>query len=173
LARNRRIVERIVPSLTVVFLLLSLSSTAFDTLMGERRLLSGPIPLKSGVPDETDQFLRLHSKPGDTVQPLDWTGGAVHGMLMARAKLSTRFIYDFHFYHHISNPYIIRLRQEFLSELGVKKPRFVIQVLGKDKPWPSGLDTTQEFPELQAFLDQYYTTAQSGSTYRILERREE
>lgn len=128
------------------------------------------LPLKSGVPDGVHQFLSTHLRPGDTVQPLDWTGGAVHGMLMARAPLATRFIYDFHFYHHVeSSPYIHRLRKEFMRELSEKKPRFIIQVL-EDKPWPKGADTTRSFPELEAYLARHYSVVKEERTYRILER---
>jgi hypothetical protein len=56
-----------------------------------------------------------------------------------------------------------------MRELVVKKPRFIIQVL-EDKPWPSGPDTTREFPELKTFLEQHYAQAQDGATYRILQR---
>jgi hypothetical protein len=89
---------------------------------------------------------------------------------MARASLATRFIYDFHFYHHISSPYIAKLRQEFMNELVTKKPRFIVQVL-RNRPWPTGSDTTRDFPELESFLRQDYTTAKEGDTYRILEKK--
>jgi hypothetical protein len=124
----------------------------------------------NGVADEVGYFLMSQMKPTDTVQPLDWTGGAVHGMLMARAPLATRFMYDFHFYHHVSSPYIRRLRREFIAELRQKQPTFVIQVV-EYRPWPTGGDTTDRFPELQVFLDQYYTPVREGRGYRILSRR--
>jgi len=67
-------------------------------------------------------------------------------------------MYDLHFYHHISSPYIRALRQEFMNELAVAKPRFVVEVLD-NKPWPIGADTTRDFPELKSFREQDYMTA--------------
>jgi hypothetical protein len=161
----------IAPAVVVLFLLFWLSSHSIGALVSSQQGGGGDDPPKGGVPDEIGRFLRSHLRPGDTVQPLDWTGGAVHGMLMARAPLATRFMYDFHFYHHINSPYVARLRREFMNELGVRQPRFIIQVF-EDKPWPAGTNTTREFPDLQAFLERRYTTAQQGGTYRILERRD-
>ena len=72
---------------------------------------------KEGRVDAIAHYLTRHLRPGDRVQPLDWTGGAVHAMLLARAQLATPFMYDFHFYHHVSHPYIQRLRRRFLHAL--------------------------------------------------------
>jgi hypothetical protein len=155
----------IAPAAALISVLTLLSSIS----LGQRRDGRDNRMPKGGVPNEIVGFLRSHMKPGDTVQPLDWTGGAVHGMLMARIPLATRFMYDFHFYHHISHPYIGELRRSFMDELSVKKPRFIIQVL-EDKPWPSGPDTTRDFPELQSFLEQYYAAAKQDARYRILQR---
>ncbi|MEA2700171.1 MAG: hypothetical protein QOI66_4442, partial [Myxococcales bacterium] len=134
-------------------------------------LLSQP-SVKSGQVDEMAAFLRARLRPGDTVQPLDWTGGAVHAMLIARARLATRFMYDFHFYHHVSHPFIQLLRRRFLDEFQRAQPRFVLEYFGENKPWPSGKDTTREFPELQQILATSYRVQQSGLEYRIHERRE-
>jgi hypothetical protein len=80
-------------------------------------------------------------------------------------------MYDFHFYHHVSRPYIHELRTDFMSELAARKPRFIVQVT-KDKPWPIGPDTTREFPELTRFLEQHYEPAREAAAYRILQRRD-
>ncbi len=158
-------VAAIAPPVCLIVLLASLSLESRDA-MRSGKWHTAP---ENGVADEVGNFLMSQMKPTDTVQPLDWTGGAVHGMLMARAPLATRFMYDFHFYHHVSSPYIRRLRREFIVELREKPPRFVIQVL-ENRSWPTGPDTTTEFPELQGFLKQHYTTVQQGTTYNILEK---
>ena len=155
----------IAPALALIVLLLVLSATSVSHLRHGRDIQ----PPKGGVPDEISGFLRSHMNSGDAVQPLDWTGGAVHGMLMARAPLATRFMYDYHFYHHVSHPYIGKLRRDFIDELSVKRPRFIIEIL-QDKGWPTGPDTTRQFPELQAFLEQHYAPAQQDTRYRILQR---
>jgi hypothetical protein len=122
-----------------------------------------------GVPGEVAEFLRAHLQPGDLVQPLDWTGGAVHGMLEARARLATRFMYDFHFYHHVDTPYIVRLRRQFVRQLAAVRPRFVIRVFD-GRPWPGGPGTSREFPALEAFLEAEYRVVRARATYSILER---
>ena len=86
-----------------------------------------------------------------------------------RAGLATRFVYDFHFYHHVSRPYIQRLRSLFLEELRRSRPRFIVQITAADKHWVSGPDTTREFPELHALLDADYGVVASGKGYVIHE----
>jgi hypothetical protein len=122
-----------------------------------------------GAPSEIGAFLEQHLVPGDLVQPLDWTGGAIHGMLTARTPLATRFMYDFHFYHHVDEPYIQRLRREFMREMWSTRPRFVVDVFGK-RPFPMGPRTSTDFPELRDFLETHYRLIHEGSTFRVLER---
>jgi hypothetical protein len=123
-----------------------------------------------GRADAIAAWLRPRLRPGDRVQPLDWTGGAVHGLLLSEARLATRFLYDYHFYHHVTTPYIARLRRSFMDELRASHPRFVIEVL-TNKPWITGLGTTHEFPALRQFLDERYAVAMDAGGYRILERK--
>src|SRR6266850_4434693 len=96
-------------------------------------------------------YLEAHLNPGDKVQPLDWTGGAAQAMLKAGANLATSFYDDFHFYHHVGDPYIQGLRRRFIAELDVSAPRFIIEI-DSEKPWIWGPGTTREFPELQRRL---------------------
>jgi hypothetical protein len=130
-----------------------------------------PLPApKWGRVDEIAAFLQAHMKPGDTVQPLDWTGGVLHGMLIAKALPATPYVYDYMFYHHLSRPYIQNLRKKFIASLEKAKPRFIIQV-DDDKPWVSGADTSREFKELQQILERYYTVTFKGEYgYVIFER---
>lgn len=103
-----------------------------------------------GVPDQIGSFLKKNLKPGDRVQSLDWVNGAIHGMLQARALTSTPFLYDYHFYHHVSRPFIKELRKRFITQLSEHPPEYVIYVFFKSMV--TGEDTTQEFPELEKFL---------------------
>lgn len=116
-------------------------------------------------------FLQERLRPGDTVQPLDWTGGAVHAMLVGKARLATRFLYDYHLYHHVSEPFVQELRRRFVTEFTAARPRFVLEITGEDKPWPLGHDTTRSFPELERLLAADYVVAASGERYRIHELR--
>lgn len=140
-----------------------------DTLVSDLR--SGPeahAP-KGGRVDEIAGWLKGRLHPSDSVQPLDWTGGSIHGMLLAEAKLATQFMADYVFYLHVSSPCVQGLRQAFMGQLRKASPRFIIEVL-TNKPWVSGIDTTREFPELRQFLDDSYTVAYQGDGYLIHER---
>jgi hypothetical protein len=123
---------------------------------------------KHGRVDEIAAYLKTRMAPGDKVQPLDWTSGAVHAMLIAKAQIATPFVYDFHFYHHVSSAYIQNLREQFLESLKASKPRFVIQMTKKSRV--SGLDTTQTFEGLEHLLNTYYLITQRGNGYVIYER---
>ncbi len=120
-------------------------------------------------------YLRSHLRPGETVQPLDVAGGVVHGMLLAQAPPATRFIYDFHFYHHESSPTIRALRREFVAELDERAPRFVVRLekTSEDEgPWrPSGHDCGGEFPELEELLREHYREAARDRNVVVLEKR--
>lgn len=131
-------------------------------------------PISSAKLERTDMvaaFLRERLRPGDRVQTLDWTGGAIHGALIAEALPATSFVEDFYFYHHVSNPTIQRLRARFLAEFDQARPRFVVQVVADDKPWVNGPDTTTEFSELDRRLAVEYQPLLADKGVVIYERR--
>ena len=132
-------------------------------------LRSAPPAPMNGRVEKIAVYLRTHLGPGDTVQPLDWTGGAVNAMLVARADLATSFVYDFHFYHHVATPYIQGLRERFVRELESRPPRIILWI-ETDKPWVSGAGTTRRFPALETFLADHYRIDQIGDGYVILGR---
>lgn len=123
-----------------------------------------------GRADEIAQFLRANLRPGDTVQPLDWTGGVILGLLLAEVPLATRYMYDYHFYHHVSSAQNQKMRADFLHRLDAAKPRFVIEVPGKEKPWVSGADTSDSFEALRAWLVKDYRVRVQRHGYVIYER---
>jgi len=153
---------------TLIFGGLNISPIVLDQLKGGKSLAP-----KGGRVDEIAGFLCKNARPEDTVQPLDWTGGAVHAMLISDARLATEFVYDFHFYHHVSNPYIRKLRTKFIEQLERAKPRFIIQITDENKPWVSGEDTNREFMELQSLLERDYEIVLEGDGYIIYERSKE
>lgn len=136
-----------------------------------RQLEGKSIAPIGGRVDRMALFLEKRLLPGDTVQPLDWTGGALHAMLLARAPLATPFVFDFYFYHHVSQPYIQLLRARFLEALQTNPPRFIIEVTSEDKPWVSGIDTTRQFPALREFIREKYQVIREEKDYLIYERR--
>jgi len=119
---------------------------------------------------EIATFLKENADKNDLVQPLDWTGGAVHAILISKLKIATPFIYDFYFYHNISSPYIQHLRSRFINNLKDVRPKFIIQISTK-KPWPYGFDTNQEFEELTDFIETAYQPVSKGIGYTIYSRK--
>jgi len=135
----------------------------------QMRGLPAPPP-KNGRVDEIAEFLlAANLGPEDRVQPLDWTEGALHGMLIAEALVATPFIYDYHFYHYVSNPFIQNIRERHVAMLESEPPRFLIDV--DDQLKPSGIDTTDTFPALEEFVAENYDSVMQGDNYRILEYR--
>lgn len=134
-----------------------------------RQIEGKPIATSTGRAVEMERFLEKNLAAGDTVQPLDWTGGALLAMLETRAPLATSYVFDFYFYHHVSEPYIQSLRNDFMDELRAARPRFIIEVTAIDKPWVSGEDTSRDFPELRAFLDEHYSVTMEREDFVIYE----
>ncbi|QYK50416.1 MAG: hypothetical protein KF701_08445 [Anaerolineales bacterium] len=134
------------------------------------KLLGWEMPAPhNGRVDEIAAFLQTNLQEGETVQPLDWTGGSVHAMLIAKAPIATPVVYDVIFYQNISSPYIQSWRQRFMGLLEAAPPQFIIQI-ETNKPWITGEDTTREFPALHAFMEAGYTIALAGDGYNVWER---
>ena len=167
---RRRLASGAVLAVLVVTTLSALDWTAPLRLLAEGRGDVVALNPRKRRPQEIGTFLRAHLEPGDTVQPLDWTGGAIHGMLLSRAELATSFVYDFHFYHHVDSAYIRALRARFVRELEASQPRYVIEIRGL-KPVVKTDAARSLFPALQAFLDAAYAPVHRGPGFVIYERR--
>lgn len=115
--------------------------------------------------NEIADYLNNYVLPEDTVQPLDWIRGAVGGMLYAKKAVATRYITTFQFHLNVSNPYIKNMRKDFISSLQESMPTILIDVY--ERPVPFGIDTSKDFPELEAFIQQNYTKEYSGSGFDI------
>jgi hypothetical protein len=152
--------------LFVILLTIRPSSTFIRQLQGK------PIVTSTDRAIEITGYLEKNLEAGDTVQPLDWTGGTLLAMLKTRAHIATPYVFDFYFYHHISSAYIQSLRTDFMKDLQESRPRFIVRVTAIDKPWVSGPDTSRElFPELRTFLDENYSITIQKDDYVIYERR--
>jgi hypothetical protein len=158
----------------VALLVTSKPLTAIPEILWERAQpeFTAPAP-KLGRVDEIAAWLRAHAEPGDRAQPLDWTSGVLHAMLVAQVPVATPFLYDYQFYHHPSHPTIRALRDRFVSELRASQPRFVIRVTDAGKPWLRGPGTTREFPRLERYVSEHYREVHAGAGYQILERNGE
>jgi hypothetical protein len=114
--------------------------------------------------------LRALLRPGDKVQALDWVdGGVLQAMLAARAETATPYLSDAVFYYGITDPYVRRIREDFLRRMAADPPRFVVEF--RHEPWLGGADATGEFIELRGFLEEHYRLAVELGTHRIYERR--
>ncbi|MBI5964563.1 MAG: hypothetical protein HY863_13880 [Chloroflexi bacterium] len=151
-------------SLILCFALIRPSTTFLRQLEGKS------IATSTDRAKEIARFLEKNLAEGDTVQPLDWTGGSLLAMLETRAHIATPYVFDFYFYHHVSTPYIKSLRADFMNDLQASSPRFIIEVTAIDKPWISGDDTSREFPELRTFLNENYSITIQKDDYVIYER---
>jgi hypothetical protein len=115
---------------------------------------------------EISQYLNKNSQPDDLIQPLDWVGGTAEALFESRRNIATKFVYDFHFYHDVSNPYILKLKKEFIEEIKFKNPKFIIRTT-EERAIPTGPDTTPDFPELTDFIKQNYLEDLKGEGYII------
>lgn len=108
-------------------------------------------------------------RPGETVQVLDTTSGGIHALLRLGLRQPTRFIYDFHFFHHQDDPRIRALRAELVAGLTAHPPAAVVVL---QESWPElGYDRLAAFPELERTLATAFTLAVTGGGYRIYAKR--
>jgi hypothetical protein len=163
---------------------------AFD---GERaaasaRLEDGWVVQKERLVTALAADLAALTRPGEVVQVLDTTEGAVHALLRRRLVQPTRFLYDFHFFHDIGTPTIERLRAEFLHALATRPPALIVvtqrdwlgagyeradrfDALAADVgPAPSENAGTA-FPALHDLLARAYRLERQGDGYRIYAKR--
>jgi len=123
---------------------------------------------KTARADAIAQELAPRLRPGDLVQPLDWTSGALHAMLELRARPATRFLYTSLFHHHVFNPYILELRKQFLDEIQKARPRFIIRI-DADRPWFVGPLTDMTFPDFDNYMALHYREIARGQGFVIFE----
>lgn len=136
-----------------------------------KRQLMGQPPHspEGGRADELAAYISRETSPQDTVQVLDWAGGSIHALLISGRRLATPFLYDYHFYHHVDDPYVQWLRHRFVEELEKAKPKLIIDVI-RGKGVVSGPGSSASFPELRAFIKGGYELAQDGDGYLIYRR---
>jgi hypothetical protein len=106
---------------------------------------------------------------GAPVQVMDVTEGGVHALLNLGRRQPTRFIYDFHFFHHEADPRIRALREEFVAGIAAGRPAAVVVL--KDTWNRAGYERLRSWPELAGLLDAGYALAVDGDGYRIYAKR--
>lgn len=156
----------------VVLTSLALGLVAVAWLLGVKGVEasdSGWIALKERRVAALTSDLEARTRPGDTVQVLDTTEGGVHALLRARLTQPTRFLYDFHFFHHPGAPMIERLRAELIDGLRMRPPALVVLW---EAGWPAGgYERIEGFPALRTWLTTNYAMARQGDGYRIYAKR--
>ena len=107
---------------------------------------------------------------GRSVQMLDDVIGGLHTLYRLRAPHATRFLYDFHFFHHVSTPYIQNLRRQLLDELRASRPGVV--VLFRHGQPVGGFDRLEGFPELADWLADGYQLTRREDVFRVYVARD-
>jgi hypothetical protein len=102
---------------------------------------------------------------GRSVQVLDDVVGGLHALYRVRAPQATRFLYDFHFFHHVDHPYIRRLREGLLDQLRARRPGGMV-IFEHGQP-TGGFDRIELFPELAVWLAEEYRLAHEGDAFRV------
>ena len=132
---------------------------------GQRNLAPAWIEAKLGRVGRVTAALRPVVAAGGTVQVLDTTEGGIHALLRLHAREPSRFLYDFHFHHDVSHPYVRRLRAELMGALRLRPPAAVVVFV---PGWPEGgYERLAAFPELHRWLLEGYRVAEEGDGYRL------
>src|ERR1051326_6402787 len=135
---------------------------------GTRDVLAGrPYPVPPDILRAAAD-LRERLRPGDTVQPLDATAGALHAMFLAHADIATPFLHDFPFYHHPASAMTRRLRARFLASMAQARPRFIVEAT--PSIWRPRGPETAEFPELTMLVESDYHPLWRGERLTLYER---
>jgi hypothetical protein len=104
----------------------------------------------------------------DSILALDVTSGVNQVLYRLRRPLHGKFIYDFHFYHHVSSPFIAKLRQEMVDHIGKEPPKFIIQA----SAWrPSGRSCSPDFPALDSLIQRDYFLIHRQGTTSMFQRK--
>jgi hypothetical protein len=153
-----------------VMLVLALAMTAGALwIKGQRNLAPQWIEVKLGRVGRVAAALRPVVAAGGTVQVLDTTEGGIHALFRLHAREPSRFLYDFHFRHDVSHPYVRRLRAELMDALRRRPPAAVVVFV---PGWPEGgYERLAAFPELHRWLLDGYRVAEEGDGYRLFVAR--
>ena len=154
-------------ALMMTVVMMAAVTPAMVDLGRNARVMSGTTPATAA---RIARELRPRLQPGDTVQPLDWTAGAVHALLMTEARIATPFLYDFYFYHHVSTRYVQSLRRRLIDDLDRARPALVVDT--DNQRLFDGPDTTTQFAALADWLRRHYRAVAANSDFVIYERND-
>lgn len=112
------------------------------------------------------QDLKDFLAPGDTIQTDYYHTGAAHALFLLGYPQVTRFVFTFHFYYLIDNPFIKKLRREYLTVLQKKRPTILV-ISAQPATGGHSYERIEQFPELNAWIHQQYYLARERYEYRI------
>jgi hypothetical protein len=115
------------------------------------------------------QDLGRRLAPGDSVQVLDVTDGALHALLRLGVRQPTRFIMDYLFFHEAHLPVVRAMRAEFVAALEAAPPRFIVVMRGA--AIGGDYDRVKNFPALADLLTRRYDVVHTRDGYRLYARR--
>ena len=107
---------------------------------------------------------------GGRVQPIDWTSGVVPAMLRQKVLPATPYLYDYHFHHHVGSSINEGLRNAFISALEAEPPEVIIEA--REFPRVSGLNTSDRFPQRDAFLAERYRLVAEEEAFLVYLRND-
>lgn len=117
-------------------------------------------------------WLRQRMEPDDTAQAIEWAFcGSTHALLLNEAKPATHTIWGEVFFHHVSDPFVQKLKRNFIQQLSESQPRFIIQTK-VDMDFVDGRDCMRLFPEFEAILQRDYFIALESDSFRVWESNE-
>ena len=107
--------------------------------------------------------------PGDKIQTFFYSCDATHALFLFKYPQATRFVFTFHLFHVIDNPYIKKLRAEFLNTLKREVPKILLMSYETATGEQRDYDYIKQFPELYAWINENYRLALENNEYRIYE----
>ena len=107
----------------------------------------------------------LSLEQDDTVEIMDTIIGGLHTCYILKQRKATRFIGDLFFYVDIDNPYIMRLRREYVETLTRERPKAIM--LSNLTFGDLNKSRIRLFPELEHLLQNSYTVAVDRGGYTL------
>ncbi len=124
---------------------------------------------KQGRVDRIVKAMQANLRPGDTVQPIDWTDGVIHAMLRLELPIATPFLYDYHFHHNVNTVAIQTIRRRFMAAFDKAAPTLLVEAPNRHKV--SGRDTDAAFPAFDSVVAQKYSLVYQEQDFRIFRKK--
>lgn len=121
--------------------------------------------------DEVGEYLSSKNiTDSERVQIWQYNTDGIRGFLNARVITATPHMTYEPFYHHLSNRYTIRLKQEFMQQLQASNPRWLIRE--RRLFIPRGDDTNNRFEAFDTYIKDHYTVDKESEYYTFYIRKD-